>query len=302
MSYKLPQDDDLQSFLSVPAPAHDWVIEGLEPGDVGILSAPGGTGKSMFCLSLAASVSAGEPLFGAWKVSAPGDVLYLYAEDSSHTLHRRLYALHQINPLRSLTRMHTVCVRTAPPTLMVRSRYSAVAERVEETIQEIIARISSYPRPRLLILDPLIKFHALEENNNAEMAQLLSMLSWLADQLHIAIVLTHHVGKGAVFSGNGNTQQSARGATSIVDQSRWQVSLSTIDAKTANTLKIPEEDAWRYVYATCPKINGTAKLPDLLLERGPGGVLMRSALIISPVNRGNRRVVSIDDYMGGSNQ
>lgn len=93
MAYQLPQEDDIRAFLTTPPPRPDWVIEGLEPGDVGIISAPGGTGKSMFCLSVGIGVASGSPLFGQWDVDAPGDVLYLYAEDQPATVHRRLYLL-----------------------------------------------------------------------------------------------------------------------------------------------------------------------------------------------------------------
>ena len=59
-------------------PAPDWIIEGLEPGDVGILSAAGAVGKSMLCLNFATAVAAGTDLFGKWAVGAnSGDVTYL---------------------------------------------------------------------------------------------------------------------------------------------------------------------------------------------------------------------------------
>ena len=90
----LPKEDDIRMFRDTTPPAPDWIIEGLEPGDVGILSAAGATGKSMFCLSLAVVVASGKNLFGKWAVGGnPGDVTYLYAEDGQATMHRRMHAL-----------------------------------------------------------------------------------------------------------------------------------------------------------------------------------------------------------------
>lgn len=303
MAYQLPPDDDIRAFLGTSPPAPDWVIEGLEPGDVGILSAPGGTGKSMFCLSLAASVAGGQPLFGAWAVGDPGDVLYIYAEDKPSTIHRRLKALHQVSPLEPATigQMHAVGVRSAPPKLMVRGEdRSGIARPQNPELAEIISRVKGYPNPRLIIIDPLIKFHALDENVNTEMEQFLTLMTKMAEELGVAIILTHHVGKSAVLNGQSSTQQSARGASAIVDQARWQVALSTLDEKAADKLGVPKEDAWKYLVASNPKINGAARLPDLVLERGPDGVLMRAGLTptVNPT-KPRRRVVSIDDYMGG---
>ncbi len=301
MAWQLPPDDDIRAFLGTSPPAPDWVIEGIEPGDVGILSAPGGTGKSMFCLSLGASVAGGQPLFGVWQVGNPGDVLYIYAEDKPSTIHRRLKALHQVSPLdaSAIDRVHTVCVRSVPPKLMVRGEdRSGIARPQNPELAEIMSRVKRYPNPRLIIIDPLIKFHALDENVNTEMEQFLTLMTKMAEELGVAIILTHHVGKSAVLNGQSSTQQSARGASAIVDQARWQVALSTLDEKYAKKIGIPADDAWKYLNATNPKINGAGRLDDLLLERGPDGVLMRSGLTptVNPT-KPHRRVVSIDDYM-----
>ncbi|MDA8204620.1 MAG: AAA family ATPase [Thermaerobacter sp.] len=225
MGWKLPADDDIRLFLGFTPPAADWVVEGVEPGDVGILSAPGGTGKSMFCISLAAAVASGQPLFAAWAVGGPGDVLYIYAEDKPSTIHRRLRALHQVSPLdaSAIGRLHTVGVRTDPPKLMVRGLdHSGLAAAQTEPVLGVMDGIKSYPHPRLLIVDPLIKFHALDENTNTEMEQFLTLVTQIASDPGVAIILTHHVGKSAVLNGQSSTQQSARGASAIVDQARMK--------------------------------------------------------------------------------
>lgn len=281
VSYQLPHEDNLLDFILHPAPSPDWVIAGLEPGDVGLLSAPGGTGKSMFCLSLAVAVAGGENLFGKWAVGETGDVFYVYAEDSPSILHRRFQALHAINPISEdvLHRLHTVCVRTAPPLFMI-DGIRGVAESNTDVVRALAEYIYNVTgaNPRLLVLDPLVKFHTLDENSNNEMAQLMTLFTRVAEELKIAILITHHTGKGAVLSGNASTQQSARGASAIVDQSRFQIVLFGIDERTATMHGIRDEERWKYLVASTPKINGTARLEDLLLERGPGGVLMRANL------------------------
>ena len=127
--YTLPTEDDLFAFRDNPAPKPDWVIEGMEPGDVGLLTAPGGIGKSMLCLSLASAVASGQPIFGQWQVGTPGDVLYMYAEDSARVMHRRFHALCRLladggNGMTDsiLRRLHFICVRNNPPKLMIRGQ------------------------------------------------------------------------------------------------------------------------------------------------------------------------------------
>ena len=50
-------------------------------------------------------------------------------------------------------------------------------------------------RPRLLILDPLIRLHRLEENAAPQIAALLSYLRELQREFHLAVLLVHHARK-----------------------------------------------------------------------------------------------------------
>ncbi len=283
-AYHLPGADDLWMFRDVQPPDPDWVVEGLEPGDIGILSGPGGVGKSMFCLSIMAAVAGGTDLFGVWQVNKPGDVLYLYAEDSSNTVWRRFHALAQGLAFSDdvISRMHTVCIKNHAPKLMLQGA-QGLAVPQNDVVYELSSQLHSYPNPRLLILDPLVKLHTLEENANGQMNQFLDLVASLSDAAGIATIITHHVSKGSVVAG-GALQQSARGASAIVDESRWQVSLSKLDPKTAGEYDIPDDSRWKYLLATSPKVNGTGQLPDLLLERQPDS----GVLLLSPLHFGSK--------------
>jgi hypothetical protein len=50
-------------------------------------------------------------------------------------------------------------------------------------------------RPRLLLLDPLVRLHGLDENRATEIAQLLSCLRELQRRLDLAVVIVHHTRK-----------------------------------------------------------------------------------------------------------
>jgi hypothetical protein len=50
-------------------------------------------------------------------------------------------------------------------------------------------------RPRLLILDPLVRLHRIDENSATEMAALLAELRLLQRRYELALVLVHHLRK-----------------------------------------------------------------------------------------------------------
>lgn len=230
--WTLPPHDDWDYFAKTSPPPIDWVIKGLKPGNVGIISAPGGTGKSMFCLSIAQAVNSGKELFGVWPVGGPGDVVYLYGDDDPQDMHNRVYHLHQLSNCSStLSHHHTYsfCVKDNPPRFMVSHKLdsdsfllSPNSDAVQSIKNRILLELNLHPR--LLIFDPLNKFHALEENSNNEMEQLLTFFGRFASELGAAIILLHHTGKSAVLNGQ-HSQQSARGASAIIDQARWHITL-----------------------------------------------------------------------------
>ncbi|MCL4494680.1 MAG: helicase RepA family protein [Firmicutes bacterium] len=274
--YHLPPDDDLIAFRDTPPNPPDWVIEGLEAGDVGLLTAPGGVGKSMLCLSLAMAVASGQALFGQWQVGAPGDVLYLYAEDSTRVMHRRFYALSHQNGITDpiINRLHFICVRNNPPKIMIRGQQGLVQPQ-NDVIHAILAEVQQYPRPRLIILDPMLKFHTLEENANNEMNQFLDLLGQLGEAVGAAILITHHTTKGkSTDTGDLSTQEASRGAGAIVNEARWQASLKPIGPKMIAKLGLDDDQGWRYLTLSIPKRNSTGRLSDILLERGMEGILM----------------------------
>ncbi len=58
-------------------------------------------------------------------------------------------------------------------------------------------RIRTRLRPRLLLLDPLVRLHGVDENHTTEMAALLAYFRTLQRQLDLSVVLVHHTRKNA---------------------------------------------------------------------------------------------------------
>ena len=65
-------------------------------------------------------------------------------------------------------------------------------------------------KPRLLVLDPFVRLHRIDENVSGEVAPLLAFLRDLQRRHGVSVVLVHHARKGA---GNMRAGQSLRGSS-----------------------------------------------------------------------------------------
>jgi AAA domain-containing protein len=92
-----------------------------------------------------------------------------------------------------------VQVITAPS---VRLDLQADRERLERTIALLA--------PRLLILDPFVRLHRIDENASGEVAPLLAFLRELQRRHRLAVLLVHHARKSA---GSMRAGQALRGSS-----------------------------------------------------------------------------------------
>lgn len=175
-----------------------WLIEGLwSASSVGVLGGCPKVGKSWLGLDMAVSVATGTPCLGAFAVTEPGPVLIYLAEDALSILRDRVAGLARSRGL-DLARVDLHVI--TEPTLRLdragdRMRLLATAEAL---------------RPRLVVLDPLVRLHSANENDATEIAQLLSYFRELQRRLDTSVVLVHHTRKNATGSAPGG--QTLRGS------------------------------------------------------------------------------------------
>lgn len=184
----LPDPLDTLAMLNTDPPPVDDVLPGLTAGAVGLLAGMGGIGKSWTFLGLAAAVAGGQTPFGAdsgWDTdpSTPGAVLYIAAEDAADVLHRRLRALGSIpwtaRWIRQVAQDITIVslVGSSVPRLTLidqPGRWDPPAIR-DDTVGAIVTAARQI-QARLIILDPLRRFHRLDENDNAAMDLMIETL------------------------------------------------------------------------------------------------------------------------------
>jgi hypothetical protein len=173
------------SALEVPTRRDTWLIEHLWTHQaVGVIGGCPKSGKTWLALEMAVSVAAGSPCLGAFPVLAPGPVLLYAAEDSAADLRARIETISRVRGV-SFEQLD-VRVITAD---------SLRLDRIED--QDRLEATLALHRPALLILDPLVRVHAIDENVAGQVAALLGYLRSLQRTNGAAIALVHHVRKNA---------------------------------------------------------------------------------------------------------
>jgi hypothetical protein len=139
-------------------------------------------------MEMAVSVASGTPCLGSFPVPSPGPVLLYAAEDSASAVRQRLEAL-TLHRRMELSRL----------ALWVITADSLRLDRPEDR-EKLEATVVRYA-PRLLVLDPLVRLHQLDENASGPMAALLGFFRCLQRKTGAAIALVHHSRKNSAAAG-----------------------------------------------------------------------------------------------------
>jgi len=181
--------------------AQRWLVEQLwGDSSVGVIGGAPKCSKTWLGLDLALSVATGTACLETYAVPQPGPALVYLAEDALPVVRERVegMARHRGIDLGSVD-IHVITV----PTLRLdrhphRTRLFETAKRL---------------RPRLLLLDPLVRLHGIDENSATEVAALLAYFRSLQRRLDLSVVLVHHTRKNA--AGGAAAGQGLRGSSDL---------------------------------------------------------------------------------------
>ena len=216
----------------------DWVLPGLPVRDVGMIAAPGGTGKTRLGLQLAVGVALGDGWpWPGWSRPA-GRVLYLAAEEHADTLVDRLRAVAQATSMPSvdmdrLDEMLDLHSMTTLPDATL-SRFGVEGP--------LTAALLGLPRGsyRLIVIDPIASFAGVDaENDNAATTRVIKYLRAVGEATAAAVLVLHHVAKAAILNGQTHLAVSARGAVALTDGVRWQAQLCRLSESQAASVDDP---------------------------------------------------------------
>jgi len=177
-----------------------WMVESLWADQaVGVVGGEPKCCKSFLALDMAVAVASGAPCLRRFPVTKTGRVLLFAAEDAQHIVRRRLegIALAARVDFVSLD-IHVI---TTP---VIRLDMKADQSRLQDAVDAV--------QPKLLVLDPFVRLHRIDENAASEVAPLLSYLRELERRFHTAVLLVHHARKRA---GHARGGQALRGSSEI---------------------------------------------------------------------------------------
>jgi hypothetical protein len=177
-----------------------WLIDGLWADmAVGIVGGEPKCCKSFLALDVAVSVASGAPCLRRFAVRQPGPVLLYAAEDALDVVRRRLMGIASAAGVPfDVLDVHVITATS------LRLDVGDDRDRLGQTMAAI--------RPRLLILDPLVRLHRIDENVTSEVAPLLAYLRELQREHGASVMLVHHAKKGA---GRIRAGQALRGSSEL---------------------------------------------------------------------------------------
>jgi AAA domain len=173
-----------------------WLVSSLwARAAVGILGGAPKCCKSWLALDLAVSVASRTPALGRFAVEDPGPVLLYMAEDAAAVVKARLNGLCHHRGLRL----------DALPINVITAPSVRIDRRAD---QDRLARTVSRAAPRLLVLDPFVRLHRVDENDAGQVSAILGYLRALQRDLDVAVLVVHHARK----NGGAQAGQSLRGS------------------------------------------------------------------------------------------
>ncbi len=199
-----------------------WLIDALWGDEaVGIVGGEPKCCKSFLALDLATSVASGAPCLGRFTPAQTGRVLLYAAEDALHLVRERLQGICHAKAVTFDTL--DIQVITAPT---LRLDLPHDQDRLTETTAALM--------PKLLVLDPFVRLHRIDENASGEVAPLLAFLRDLQRRFHTAVLVVHHARKSA---GRLRDGQALRGSSEF---HAW-VDSALYLRRTGNTLSLSVE-------------------------------------------------------------
>ncbi len=230
----------------VNIPPREWVLGSrLIAGYVTVTVAPGGTGKSMYSLLEALSIATGEPLCGAIP-HKQGKVLVYNTEDPRDEILRRLVGLclyHNID-LSALDNVYIESGIEQPLVVAkeVRGQGVTFTKRAKEF--EAICKSEQFVA---ITLDPFVRTHRINENDNSQMDTVVNYFSRIAMRTGAAVSLIHHTRKAASGDTVAGNVDTARGASALVDAARIASTLTSMSLKEAEAMGIAQDQRFRHL-------------------------------------------------------
>ena len=178
----------LEDDSSPPDPIIDNGI--LLDGTILIIVGPAKSKKTFLTQNLGLSIAMGND-FAGFKITKPKKVLYYLAEGGYFPNRERLRKMAEnISP--DNTENFLIAF---PPYMLInhKENYDEICKTIKELDAEVV------------IFDPLIRFHDVDENSATGMSEVFGKIKQLIEKLGISVILVHHTGKVQSKGGRGSS-------------------------------------------------------------------------------------------------
>jgi biotin operon repressor len=189
----------------------DWFRE----GDLGILFAPRGLGKTFLALLMGQGISEKAPV-GPWRVQAdPVGVLFIDGEMPAELMQERVKSMEINSPLFTILNHEELFKKT-----------DIVLNLTEKTTQTAITEICVKHKKKVLVLDNLsCLFQGVKENDADDWEKVLPWLLHLR-RLGIAVIIVAH---------SGRNNATIRGTSRREDAAFWIIRLDEVNVSGPRT-------------------------------------------------------------------
>jgi hypothetical protein len=217
-------------------------------GFLSSLVAPGAAGKTALRIAQLLSLATARNLTGQ-HVFMRCRVLLLSFEDGRDELQRRLAAA-RLHHNVSLSELKGWLYYATPKGTKLAELQNGSRQRgqLAQWLRDKIEQL----KPDIVCLDPFVKTHALEENDNGAMDFVCDLLATFADDYNIAVDAPHHTRKGITTPGDPDM---GRGSSSIRDAGRLVYTLTPMDETEAKQFSIEQLDRRSFVRLDSAKVN-----------------------------------------------
>jgi hypothetical protein len=247
---------DAEAWAEADIPKRQWVAPGYAlRGAVTVLAGAGGVSKSSLAAAWGAALALGRAM-GEFKPAAPGKALIFNVEDDSTEQRRRLSAIlrqFDATPVDLGGRL----VRVGPfQTGMLFEREQSSGHVSPTAAYDQLIELIEAERPDLVILDPLVELHGVDENDNTAVRSIIAQLRALAVTYNMGVLLVHHSKKGTAQS--AGEVDSLRGASAIAGAARIVLTVTQMTGQEAENFGKRAKDGRHYFRVDGAKANYSA--------------------------------------------
>lgn len=262
---------------AVMIPRRRWLVGSFAiRGHLTVLVAPPGAGKSTLGIALAVAGVTGRGEIVGESVHETIKAWVWNNEDDRNELRRRLAAIMQqwkVAPadLRGKLGLNSGSER---PLVIAKATKDGAVVRLPD-IEAIIERVQA-EGIGLLIVDPFVETHEVDENNNAQIKAVAAMWREVARRGDCAVVIVHHTGKPPSASPDAwaGSLSASRGASSLGGVARIMRTLFAMSQSDADKFGLDADERRLWVRLDDAKAN-------LSLASGSARWFKRVSIIIA---------------------